>query len=59
MKLESLEFKGVSMAPQFNKSGTGFVVLEAEYFIGSYVLANLDDNQPHLNDSLLKTATNF
>ena len=46
------------MGPKFDERDVGFVDLEAEYFIGSYVLAHLDDNQPHLNDSLLKTATN-
>jgi len=44
MKLEPVSLKGVNMVPQFNRSVAGFVNLEAEYFIGSYVLTHLDDN---------------
>ena len=41
MRLEPLEFKGVSMKPKFD---VGFVDLEAKYYLGSYVLTHLNDN---------------
>ncbi|GAA62217.1 hypothetical protein P20652_4121 [Pseudoalteromonas sp. BSi20652] len=35
----------MNIAPKFNEHDMGFVDLEAEYFLGSYVVARLDNNQ--------------
>ena len=56
MKLEAVSLKCVSMTP---KHDVAFAVLEAKYFLGSYIVASLDDNQATLSSSLSKTVTSL